>query len=80
MTLSDKKYEFCPSEFSVFAASNVTKAKFKFPANNPLPNLIEDKQTDSQKVSDILRIRSQILTPEEEIIWNEIAERTRTIC
>ena len=65
----------CESDFSVFVASNAVKAKFLYPSKDPLPNLIEDTRSDSQKVSDILRIWSQILTPEEEFIWNEIAER-----
>ena len=73
--ISDKHYEMCQSEFSVFTATVAVKAKYKFPSKDPLPNLIEDTRTDSQKVSDILRIWSQILTPTEEVIWNEIAER-----
>ena len=65
----------CQSDFSVFAATPAVKAKFKYPSKDPLPNLIEDTRTDSEKVSDILRIWSQILTPAEQVIWNEIAER-----
>ena len=53
----------CQSDFSVFAATAAVKTKFKFPSKDPLPNLIEDTLTDSEKVSDILRIWLQILTP-----------------
>ena len=65
----------CHSDFSVFVATPAVKAKFRYPSKDPLPNLIEDTQTDSEKVSDILRIWSQILTPAEQAVWNEIAER-----
>ena len=37
--------------------------------------MVDDTRSDSQKVSDILRIWSQIRTPDETLIWNEIAER-----
>ena len=65
----------CESDFSAFVATDSVKAKFRFPSKDPVPNLIEDTRSDSQKVSDILRIWSQILTTDEKLIWNEIAER-----
>ena len=36
------------------------------------------KRSDSQKVTDILCIWSQLLTSDEQEIWNEIAERDLT--
>ena len=63
--INDKQYEMCESDFSAFVVSNSVKAKFRFPSKDPVPNLIEDTRSDSQKVSDILRIWSQILTPDE---------------
>ena len=70
--ISQKQYE-CESDFSAFVVSN--SVKFCFPSKDPVPNLVYYIRSDSQKVSDILRIWSQILTPDEKLIWNEIAER-----
>ena len=56
-------------------ASPAVKAKFKYPARDPIPNEIQDNRSDSEKVSDILRMWAKILKPEEQNIWNQIAER-----
>jgi hypothetical protein len=45
---------------------------------DPKENLVLDKRSDLQKVTDILRIWSQLLTSEEQEIWNNIAERDLT--
>ena len=57
------------------AASSAVKQKFRFPAKDPEENSISDERTDVQKVNDILRVWSQILTPAEQTLWNEVAER-----
>ena len=41
--------------------SPATKAKFKFPSKDPTENIIKDTRSDSEKVTDILRIWSQLL-------------------
>ena len=63
---------------SAFKANPAVKAKFRYPSSDPTPNEIEDERTDAQKVQDILRIWAQILKPEEQTIWNQIAERDIT--
>ena len=60
---------------SAFQVNPAVKAKFRYPSSDPTPNEIEDERTDAQKVQDILRIWAQILKPEEQTIWNQIAER-----
>ena len=52
------------------AAIRAQKAKFRFPSKDPQISDIVDKRTDSQKMSDILRISSQVLNREEINIWN----------
>ena len=52
----------------------VTYTKFRFPSHDPKPNSVIDTRTDSQKVSDIIRIWSQVLRPDEKLLWSEIAE------
>ena len=69
-------YHDWTTNISSYYVSPATKAKFRFPAKDPIDNLILDKRSDSQKVTDILRIWSQLLTTEEQEIWNEIAERS----
>ena len=64
-------------DIDTYSAIDV-KQKFRFPVRDPSENLISDTRTDSQKVSDILRVWSQILTPEESSIWSDIAERDVT--
>ena len=73
--LSQKVYECKNSDISAFAVSNSAKAKFGFPAKDLAENLVDDIRSDSEKVTDILRIWSQILTPDEKLIWSDIAER-----
>ena len=63
---------------SAFKVNPAVKAKFRYPSSDPTPNEIEDERTDAQKVEDILRIWAQILKPEEQKIWNQIAERDIT--
>ena len=65
-------------DFNVFMASPVVKAKFKYPPRDPNPNEIQDNHSDSEKITDILRILAQILRPDEQNIWNQIAERDIT--
>ena len=60
----------------VISAKNImsAKAKFCFPTKDPAENLVDDIRSDSEKVTDILRIWSQILTHEEKLIWNDIVK------
>ena len=57
----------CPHELSVFIATPVIKAKFKYPVKDPEPNLITDNESDSVKVSDIIRIWSQVLRKDKQV-------------
>ena len=57
---SDINYNLCPHELSVFLVTQSIKAKFRYPVKDPKPNLITDNRSDSAKVSDIIRIWSQI--------------------
>ena len=66
------------TNISSYSVSPATKAKFCFPSKDPKENLVLDKRSDSQKVTDILCIWSQLLTSEEQEIWNDIAERDLT--
>ena len=68
-------YVTVTQNFSAFKVNPAVKAKFKYPSSDPTPNEIEDDRTDAQKVDDILRIWAQILNPEEQQIWNQIAQR-----
>jgi hypothetical protein len=66
------------TNISSYSVSPSTKTKFCFPSKDPKENLVLDKRSDSQKVTDILRIWSQLLTSEEQEIWKDIAERDLT--
>ena len=68
----------CPTELSTYVATPAIKAKFRYPSQDPKPNSVIDTRTDSAKVSDILRIWSQVLRPDEKLLWSEIAERDLT--
>ena len=57
------------------AAIKAQKAKFRFPSKDPQATNIVDRRSDKQKMSDILRISSQVLNREEINIWNEVSER-----
>ena len=57
------------------AAIKAQKAKFRFPSSDPKENQVIDTRTPEQKMSDILRIWSQLLTKDETQIWNEISNR-----
>ena len=57
------------------AAIRAQKAKFRFPKQDPQAPDIVDKRSDKQKMSDILRVWSQVLTREETNIWNEVSQR-----
>jgi hypothetical protein len=84
----ENQFDFCyfdqlycqdvDTNVSAYSVSPATKAKFCFPSKDPQENLVIDKRSDSQKVTDILRIWSQLLTSDEQEIWNEIAERDLT--
>ena len=84
----ENQFDFCyfdqlysqevDTNVSAYYVSPATKAKFRFPSKDPQENLVIDKRSDSQKVTDILRIWSQLLTSDEQEIWNEIAERDLT--
>ena len=76
--LSPVYYECESNDISACAVSPAKKAKFCFPTKDPAENLVDDIRSDSEKVTDILRIWSQILTSEEKTIWNDIAERDLT--
>ena len=60
------------------AASKAQKAKFRFPSSDPSENQVIDNRTAEQKMSDILRTWSQLLTVEETQVWNEISRRDLT--
>ena len=60
--LDDKLYEISQEDNSAFVVSPTVKARLKFPARDPSPNLIVDNRSDAQIVSDILRVWCQILT------------------
>ena len=60
------------------AASKAQKAKFCFPKSDPSENQVIDNRTAEQKMSDILRTWSQLLTVEETQVWNEISRRDLT--
>ena len=47
------------------AAVKAQKAKFRFPKMDPADNVVTCTQTPEQKMSDILRIWSQLLTKDE---------------
>ena len=66
------------SDISTYVVSKATKAKFRFPSKDPDDNTVVDNRNDSEKVKDILRIWSQLLTSDESDIWNEIADRDLT--
>ena len=72
-------YDICPPSDSEIiyacAASSAVKKKFKFPVHDPEDNVIKDTRTDVEKISDILRVWSQVLTPDEQNLWNDVAER-----
>ena len=61
-----------------FSATKATRAKFRFPSKDPVDNTIQDTRNDSEKVNDILRMWCQVLTEDEQAIWNGIAERDLT--
>jgi hypothetical protein len=60
------------------AASKAQKAKFRFPSSDPKENQVIDNRTPEQKMADILRTWSQLLTVEETQVWNEISRRDLT--
>ena len=72
-------YDICPSSDSEIiyacAASSAVKKKFRFPATDPDENIIKDTRSDLEKISDIIRVWSQVLNPAEQSLWNEVAER-----
>ena len=55
-------------------AQSAAKAKFRFPSKDLVANIIQDNRSDEEKVNDIMGIWCQILTKEEQDIWNSIAE------
>ena len=57
------------------AATSAVKKKFRFPATDPDENEVTDTRSDLEKINDIIRVWSQVLTPAEQSLWNEIAER-----
>ena len=74
-----ENYQFSDTvNLNVHSASKDIKKKFRFPTSDPVENSIVDNRTDSEKVADILRIWSQVLTPAEAQIWSDIAERDVT--
>ena len=72
----DETYQFNDTlDIDANVASKEIKRKFRFPSQDPSENVIVDDREDSKKVADILRIWSQVLTPDEAEIWSDIAER-----
>ena len=59
----------------VTAAIKAQKAKFRFPKHDPSAPDIVDTRSDEEKMQDILRVWSQVLTPAETAIWNEVSQR-----
>ena len=75
----DETYHFNDTlDIDANVASKEIKRKFRFPSQDPSENVIVDDREDSKKVADILRIWSQVLTPDEAEIWSDIAERDVT--
>ena len=77
LSLSDEN-KFC--EITAYsklasAAKKAQQAKFRFPTRDPTDNVIIDTRSPEQTMSDILRIWSQVLTPDEAEIWNNISNR-----
>ena len=48
------------------AATSAVKKKFRFPAQDPGENEVTDTRSDLQKINDIIRVWSQVLTPAEQ--------------
>jgi hypothetical protein len=56
-------------------AKSAARAKYRFPPKDPSDNEVKDTRTDEEKISDILRLWCQLLTDDEQKVWNSIAER-----
>ena len=69
------KYILCPQLVNLKTATSAVKKKFRFPAQDPGENDVTDTRSDLQKINDIIRVWSQVLTPAEQLLWDEIAER-----
>ena len=75
--VSDSESDY--STVPTFTASSATKAKsaarakYRFPPKDPSDNEVKDTRTDEEKVSDILRLWCQLLTDDEQKVWNSIA-------
>ena len=54
-------------------ATKTAKQKFRYPSKDPAESELVDERPDQEILEDILRISSQILTPDELTLWNEIA-------
>ena len=59
-------------ELQVLASSSA-KAKFKYPTRDPVESELTDNRTEKEKLQDILRISSQVLTAQELQLWEDIA-------
>ena len=59
-------------ELQVLASSSA-KAKFKYPTRDPVESELTDNRTEEEKLQDILRISSQVLTAQELQLWEDIA-------
>ena len=66
--LSPVYYECEINDISACVVSPATKVKFCFPTKDPADNFVDDTRSDSEKVTDILQIWSQLLTTEEQTI------------
>jgi hypothetical protein len=80
-TISESGYTFhvenWTNECNIYAcaATSAIKKKFRFPATDLVENEVTDTRSDLEKINDIIRVWSQVLTPAEQSLWNEIAER-----
>ena len=59
-------------------AANTAKAKFRYPRHDPMESNLQDNRTEREKLEDILRISSQVLTSSELELWEEIAGQKLT--
>ena len=55
-------------DFSTYPACTTVKNKFRFPRDDPAESVILDQRSGDQKIRDILRVWSQVLTPDEELV------------
>ena len=67
-----------PSKDIEVLTSNTAKAKFRYPRHDPLESDLHDNRTEREKLENIVRISSQVLTSTELELWEEIAGQKLT--